>query len=145
MSNRSGFSPQKRPGSYWLIDHNGLTIWTKNTKCDHIDLITIADIHPDRKGVEILLVVDDDGSTGSNKEGDEIILVDASDGKQIRRWTHPDGFAMIRATAADVRSDLTGLEIVYAIEGKGEVGLLDHDFNFLWNRKTSTRARTAHP
>lgn len=122
-------------GIIQAIDHDGSDMFTITSLMGHVDLYTVSDIDGDGSP-ELVTVVDDDGSTGSDvsgEEGDEIALYDAL-GVQKDKYTTSNTGPTFRV--GDVGA--TG-KIVVAGETSQNLVLLNSTLDVVWNKSLSGR------
>lgn len=98
------------PGTF-ALDHDGKALW--GVGLNHNDCAVIADIDPDRPGLEIFYNIE----TGAQKNG--ICLVDAASGEIIWGYDQPTNHVHDRATVGDYDPSLVGMEC-YALPDRGD-------------------------
>lgn len=116
-------------GNIEVHNADASTVFTIASSHSHVDRHVIADIDPTHAGRELLTIVDDDNSAGT--EGDELVLYDAA-GNQLRKYEFASGgpsFAI-----ANLVPDTDGLEIFYGLEGTSTIGMLDGTLSPQWSR-----------
>lgn len=106
-------------GHIQVREHDGTLRFKRSSNHGHVDLFYIGNIDQTHSGRELLAVIDDDGSGGS--EGDELVLLDKN-GKRIRHLELPHGGPNL--AIGNVTDKNPGPEVVYGLEGNGRVGML---------------------